>query len=98
MAVDEQTRDALELKNLRLPSLPPIDRIECEEYEDSSGSDSLRLLVIFASDTDVEKITGQQAGDLKRAIRESLIAHGIPKFPYIFITTVDELAEDFHQE
>ncbi len=93
MAVDERTNEALDLKTLKLPDLPPIDRIEWEEYEDSTGDDSLRLLVVFAKDTDVEKLTGQQVGDLKRAIRDSLIAHGISKFPYTFITTIDEIAE-----
>jgi len=94
MAVDEQTQKALDLKTLQLPPLPPIDRIEWEEYEDSTGDESLRLLVVFGKNTNVEKITGQQVGDLKRAIRDSLIAHGITKFPYTFITTIDELAED----
>lgn len=98
MAVDEQTQKALDLKTLQLPDLPTIERIECEEHEDSTGDESLRLLVVFAKNTDVEKITGQQAGDLKRAIRESLTAHGITKFPYTFVTTVDELAEDNDEE
>lgn len=93
MAVDEQTRKALDLKTLKLPPFPPVARIEWEEYEDSTGDPALRLLVVFAEKTDIEKVTGQQVGDLKRAIRESLITHGITKFPYTFVTTVEELAE-----
>lgn len=93
MAVDERTNEALDLKTLKLPPFPPVSEIRWEEYEDSTGDAALRLLVVFAENTDVEKITGQQVGDLKRAIRESLIAHGITKFPYTFITTVEELAE-----
>jgi hypothetical protein len=93
MAVDEQTRKALDLKTLKLPSFPLVSRIEWEEYEDSTGEPSLRLLVVFAENTDIEKVTGRQVGDLKRVIRESLRAHGITKFPYTFVTTVEELAE-----
>ncbi len=93
MAVDEKTKDALDLKTLKLPPFPPVSKIEWEEYEDSTGDPALRLLVIFAENTDVDKITGEQVGNLKRAIRDSLIAHGISKFPYIFITTPEELAE-----
>lgn len=98
MAVDEKTNEALDLKTLKLPPFPPVARIEWEEYEDSTGDDALRLLVVFAENTDVEKITGQQLGDLKRAIRDSLIAHGVEKFPYVSITTPEELAEPFDED
>lgn len=98
MAVDEQTQKALDLKTLDLPPFPTVDRIEWEEYEDSTGEDSLRLLVVFGANTDVEKITGQQVGNLKRAIHDSLIAHGITKFPYIFVATPEELAEPIDED
>ena len=98
MAVDEKTKEALDLNSLKLPPFPPVSKIEWEEYEDSTGDAALRLLVIFAEKTDVEKITGEQVGDLKRAIHDSLIAHGISKFPYIFITTPEELAEPIDED
>ena len=82
MAVDQKTNEALDLKTLKLPPFPPVSKIEWEEYEDWTGEPSLRLLVIFAENTDVDKITGEQVGDIKRAIRDSLMAHGISKFPY----------------
>jgi hypothetical protein len=46
----------------------------------------------------VDSISGLQLGDLKRAIRDSLIAHGIEKFPYISIATPEELAEPIDEE
>ncbi len=98
MAVDEKTNEALDLKTLKLPPFPPVSKIECEEYEDSTGEPSLRLLVIFAENTDATKITGEQVGNLKRAIHDSLIAHGITKFPYIFIATPEELAEPIDED
>ena len=98
MTVEEQTQRALDLKTLKLPPFPPVSKIEWEEYEDSTGEPSLRLLVVFAENTDIDKVTGKQVGDLKRAIRESLIAHGITKFPYTFITTVEELTEDSDED
>ena len=93
MAVDEKTSEALDFKALKLPPFPVVSKIEWQEYEDWTGEPSLRLLVIFAENTDGDKITGQQVGEIKRAIHDSLIAHGISKFPYIFIATPEELAE-----
>jgi len=98
MAVDEKTKEALDLKTLKLPPFPPVSKIQWEEYEDSTGDESLRLLVIFAENTDMESISGQQLGDLKRAIRDSLIAHGVEKFPYISIATPEELAEPIDED
>jgi|LakMenE18May11ns_1017448.scaffolds.fasta_scaffold8088248_1 hypothetical protein len=98
MAVDEKTKEALDLKTLKLPPFPPVSEIQWEEYEDSTGDAALRLLVIFAKNTDVDSISGLQLGDLKRAIRDSLIAHGIEKFPYISIATPEELAEPIDEE
>lgn len=98
MAVDEKTKEALDLKTLKLPPFPPVSKIEWEEFEDWTGEPSLRLLVIFAENTDVDKITGEQVGDMKRAIHDSLIAHGISKFPYTFIATPEELAEPIDED
>jgi hypothetical protein len=98
MAVDEKTKEALDLKTLQLPSSPPVFQINVEEYEDWTGEESLRLQVVLAAHTDVSRITGQQVGELKRAIHDSLIAHGVSRFPYIFITTPEELAEPIDED
>ncbi len=93
MAVDKKTNEALDLKSLKLPSSPLVYQIDWEEYEDSTGEPSLRLQVVLKKGTDIGQVSGEQIGKMKSAIRESLIAHGISKFPYIFITTQEELAE-----
>ncbi|MDA1014810.1 MAG: hypothetical protein O3A00_10210 [Planctomycetota bacterium] len=98
MAVEEKTNEALDLLTLRLPPSPPVCRIEWQEYQDSTGEPSLRLQVVLAENTDVSKVSGEQVGELKAAIRESLVAHGVSKFPYIFITTPEELAEPNDEE
>lgn len=98
MTVEEKTNQALDLKTLRLPPFPRVQKIEWQEYEDWTGEPSLRLLVIFADNTDVDKITGEQLGEMKLAIRDSLIAHGIEKFPYVSTATPEELAEPIDED
>ncbi len=92
MAVDEKTIEALDLRKLSLPSSPPVSRIEVEDYEDSLGAPALRLLVVVRKNTDMSRVSGEAIGEVKAAIRENLAAHGIARFPYIFIATEEELA------
>ncbi len=98
MAVDEKTTEALDLEHLQLPPSPPVSQINWKEYQDSTGEPSLRLQVVLEENTDVSKVSGEQIGELKAAIRDSLVAHGVSKFPYIFITTAEELAEPVDEE
>lgn len=93
MPVDEKTIKALDLTSLPLPPSPAISRIEVEEYIDSTGEPSLRLLVVLAEQTDVASLTGKEVGALKAAIHQSLLDHGVERFPYIFLVTPEELAE-----
>lgn len=93
MPVDEKTREALDIKSLRLPASPPVTRLEAEDYTDSSGEPSLRVWVILDESADVEKVTGEAIGNLKSAIRESLRNHGITVFPYIFLVKPSERAD-----
>ncbi|MFM7844717.1 MAG: hypothetical protein ACKOBW_08930 [Planctomycetota bacterium] len=98
MTVDEKVVKAIDLKTLKLPAFPPVLEIGCEDYEDSTGQPSLRFLVVFKRDINENQITGEQVGNIKRAIHDSLLAHGITKFPYIFIATSEELAEAIDEE
>ncbi len=93
MLVDEKTRKALDIKNLLLPPGLPITRVEVEDYTDSTGEPSLRVLVVLDESVDVERVTGEAVGDLKMAISDSLIKHGVTLFPYIFLAKPSELAE-----
>lgn len=98
MPVDEKTREALDLKNLKLPPSPPVTRVEFEDYMDSSGEPSLRILVVFDESTDIERVSGEEIGELKFAIRESLREQGITLFPYIFLAKPSELEESDDEE
>lgn len=94
MVVGEKTREALNLNTLALPPSPPVSEIQSQEYTDSTGEPSLRILVILRKDTDLSKVSGKEVGELKATIRQSLLDHGVEKFPYIFIATPEELAAE----
>ena len=93
MPVDQRTREALNLEGLKLPSRPRVTRIEVEDYTDSSGEASLRVLVVLDESTDIDQVSGEEVGELKSAIRRSLREHGITMFPYIFLAKPSELDE-----
>ena len=93
MPVDQNTIEALDLKNLHLPASPPVTRIESEDYTDSAGEPSLRILVVLDEATDISHVSGEDVGELKFVIRESLRNHGITVFPYIFLAKPSELQQ-----
>lgn len=92
MPVDEGTRKALDLKGLALPPGIQVLRVEAEDYTDSTGEPSLRVLVVLDESVDVENLAGRDVGDFKSAIRERLRKHGITVFPCIFFAKPSELA------
>lgn len=98
MPVDLRTIDALDLKSLRLPPSPPVKRLEVEDYTDSLGEPSLRILVVLNESTDLSQVSGNDIGDLKSAIRESLKQHGVTTFPYIFLAKPSELEQSDDEE
>jgi len=83
----------LKLGNLKLPASPPVERVEAEDYTDSSGESALRVQVIIKESTDIDQVSGADVGELKSAIRASLRRHGVTFFPYIFLAKPSELAE-----
>src|SRR2546421_7318783 len=93
MSVDAKAREALDLKSLSFPPSLPVIRLEVEDYTDWDGDPALRVLVVLDESVDEEQVSGEDAGDLKFAIRESLRKHGITLFPYIFLAKPSELAE-----
>ena len=93
MAVDEKTRESLDLKILKLPKSMPVTKVYAEEYFDSSGEEALRVQVILDESFDEYHIDGRAVGDLKRAIHQSLLDHGITLFPYVFLAKQSELDE-----
>ncbi len=93
MPVDQKTREALDLKILSLPRIPPVVAVEAEDYTDSSGEPALRVLVTLDETADVENFSGDGIRKLKSAIHDSLRRHGVTVFPYIFLAKPSELAE-----
>ena len=93
MTTNKQTLEALDVGSLQLPPSPPVVGLEVEDYTDSSGEPALRIQVILDESADIDAIQGEQVGELKFAIRNSLQKHGITLFPYIFLAKRSELAE-----
>jgi hypothetical protein len=90
MLVSEMARRALDIKSLSLPSV--VAGLEAEDYTDASGEPALRVWVMLDEATDVDKLTGEMIGDLKSSIQQSLRAHGVTMFPYIFLAKPSERA------
>jgi hypothetical protein len=93
MQLDAKTREALDIKNLRLPPALPVTDLTGEEYTDSTGDPALRVSVTIAESTDLEKVPAEAIGKLKSEIRDSLRQHGVTIFPYIFLAKPSELAK-----
>ena len=91
MPVDEKTREALDLKSLNLPPEIPITRIEVEDYTSWDGDPSLRVTVILDEAVEVEKVSGDVIGELKNRSHNSLIDHGVARYPYFFLAKQSEL-------
>ena len=94
MTVQELTqraRAALDLNRLSGVLGVRIVRLDAEDYTDSDGEPSLRVLVVLDEAVDVDKLSGTAVGHLKAAIRQNLRERGIPVFPYIFLAKQSEL-------
>lgn len=91
MTKDKRIRAALDLKKLRLPPSPPVISIEAEDYVDWTGDDALRIQVTLSEEADDKSLTGENVLDLKMAIHDSLLAHSVQLFPYIFLVKKSEL-------
>lgn len=93
MTVLEKTKEALNLSNLKLPPYPRVLAITAEESEDHEFEPILRVQVVIDEETEIEKVTGAMATQLKSAIRQSIRDHGVDVFAVIFIAKPSELAE-----
>lgn len=94
MPVDAETRKALDVKSLSFPPGLSVTRLDADNYTDSTGEPSLRVLVVLDESVEIEKVSGEAVSDLKFAIRENLRKHGITMFPYIFLAKPSELADN----
>ena len=93
MPIDIPACKALDVNELPvLPNLKIVS-ISVDAHTDWTGDESLRVSVLLDEDVDIEKVTGKETGDLKRAIRQQLQSHGITLFPYIYLAKQSELDE-----
>ncbi len=96
MAVDQRVVDALKLSDLkpRLPRNPKVVDVRVEDYVDSDGEDALRVWVILDEKVIVEKVRGEDVGNLKSAIRDRIRELGVELWPYIRLAKQSELDEE----
>ena len=78
-----------------LPKFPGLKvlAINVEDLTDWTGDPALRVSVLLDESVDIEKVTGQEVGDLKFAIRQRLREHGVALFAYIFLAKPSELLD-----
>ena len=93
MTVDERTQLAVDLKSVSPPEHMPVIRFEVEDYTDSTGDPSLRVLVVLDESADVKLAGGAAIGDFKSALRANLRKRGVTVFPYISFAKPSELAD-----
>lgn len=95
MPVDVRAREVLDLDNLRpaLPASIPVLDLDVEDYVDTTGEPSLRILLVIDEATDLENLSGKDVGELKAALRECLRTHGITEFAYFKIAKPSELKQ-----
>jgi hypothetical protein len=91
MTANQNTLAELDRDSFSLPPAPTVREIRVENYTDSSGEPSLRVLVVLEEDTDVDNLGGEAVRTLKSAIQQSLQQHGFSDFPYIFLAKPSEL-------
>jgi hypothetical protein len=98
MPVTQEIREALDLKNLKLPPEPKVIAIEVEDYVDWSNEDALRVTVILDESVDEWNLSGDAVWQIKSQIREALLSRGIRLFPYTFLAKPSELREEATRE
>ena len=94
MTGEVNTRQPSDLKGLALPASPSVVRLLVEDYTDSEGEPTVRVLAVLDEKTDLKKVGGAAVGELKSAIRAGLQRSGITAFPYIFLAKPSELVEE----
>lgn len=94
MSLDEEARIALDPTQLDLPPSPRVLAIDVEVEEDSSGEEALSVYVVLPNDVEDDSLIGENVLHLKRAIRNSLVLHGISLFPYVHLRTENERREE----
>ncbi|MBW3541908.1 MAG: hypothetical protein KY476_16690 [Planctomycetes bacterium] len=98
MTVAKKAQKLLDPRKLDLPPAPRVVAIEVEDYVDWAGDDALRIYVTIPDDTRDEELTGENGLQLKDAIYDRLLAHGIELFPYVRLRTESERREELAEQ
>lgn len=100
MTVATKARRILDLEKLKekFPASIKVVSLSVEDYVDHTGDDSLRVQVIIDESVEVERVSGVEVRQLKRAIHDALLARSITEFPYIWIVKQSELDEPLDEE
>ena len=78
----ERINQALQPDALDLPSIPRVVKVEWGLDEDSSGEESLDIVVLLDSDTTDDDIRAAPIQEIKWRIMENLRRHGVTQSPY----------------
>jgi hypothetical protein len=93
MPVAEKATVAVDWRSLKLPASVRPERVEVEDYIDTTGDPSLWVLVVFEESVDIDQISGADVVALKSAIRDRLLEQGINEFAYITLAKPSELVD-----
>lgn len=83
----QELAEVLRLDKLELPQRPRVVDVKYEEYEDSTGDDSLQVYAILDDATPEEEWTWVQVEPIYDAIRSALRAAGEDRWAYFTVGT-----------
>ena len=93
MVIDQKAIDeALDLKRLKLPNSLPVLALRAEDFTTWDGDETIRIHVLLDESADVDNISGEDVGELKYLIRDSLRKHGVTVLPIFKLAKPSELA------
>jgi hypothetical protein len=82
ISANDRINQALQPESLGLPPGPRVVRVDWELDEDSSGEESLEILVLFDPRTTDDDIRAAPIHEIKWRIVESLRRHSVTQSPY----------------
>ena len=87
---DNELQEVLSLRRLRFPDHPRVVDIKFEEYEDSSGENSLDIYVVLDDATPEAEWDWAHVQPVYETIRTALHEAGESRFPYFTIGTREQ--------
>jgi hypothetical protein len=91
MTIDQQAQAALDQADIKWPASMPVVELHVEDYTDWTGDEALQVMAVIDENADIELMTGDDASNLKTAIRDCIRAAGITRFVYIRLAKPSDL-------